>query len=126
MLYYIKVLIWTPAECMQRGTIKSRKIKEKIDVLLLFSKQAASQRCQKFGKSNFCYCLFVKMQQPFKLVFQPWFTGQTTGQCEHTSVTFTLFILLRTHLCSVCLLGGSILTQTKKVLLSSTFFPVFF
>lgn len=25
MLHYIKVLLWTPAECMQRGTIKSRK-----------------------------------------------------------------------------------------------------
>lgn len=39
--------------------------KEKIDVLLLFSNSAASQRCRKFGNSNF---LFVNMQQPFKLV----------------------------------------------------------
>lgn len=29
MLHYIKVLLWTPAECMQRGTIKRRKKKTK-------------------------------------------------------------------------------------------------
>lgn len=50
MLHYIKVLLWTPAECMQRGTIKRRK-KEKIDVPLLFSNSAASQRCRKFQLS---------------------------------------------------------------------------
>lgn len=63
LCYIIKVLLRTPAECMQRGTIKSMK-KEKIDVLLLFSYSAASQRCRKFGNSNF---LRVKMQQPLKL-----------------------------------------------------------
>lgn len=46
-MLYIKVLLWTPAECMQRGTLKRGK-KEKIDVLLLFSNSAASQRCQTF------------------------------------------------------------------------------
>lgn len=45
-MLYIKVL-WTPAECMQRGTLK-RRIKGKIDVLLLFSNTAASQRCRTF------------------------------------------------------------------------------
>lgn len=66
MLHYIKVLLWTPAECMLRRTIK-RGNKEKIDVLLLFSNSAASQRCQKFGNSNF---LTTDMQQPLKLVHQ--------------------------------------------------------
>lgn len=46
-MLYIKVLLWTPAECMQRGTLKRRK-KGKIDVLLLFSNTAAFQRCRTF------------------------------------------------------------------------------
>lgn len=46
-MLYIMVLLWTPAECMQRGTLKRRK-KVKIDVLLLFSNGAASQRCWTF------------------------------------------------------------------------------
>lgn len=43
-MLYIKVLLWTPAECMQRGTL-TRKGGES-DVLLLFSNTAASQRCR--------------------------------------------------------------------------------
>lgn len=85
MLHYIKVLLWTPAECMQRGTIKSRK-KQKIDVLLLFSNSAASQRFWKFEKCNF---LFVKMQQPFKQEFQLWFVIEKSNNISAVSANMS-------------------------------------
>lgn len=62
MLHYIKVLLWTPAECMQRGTIKRRRKKEKMDVLLLFSNECCLQKMsENLEESNF---LLVKMH-PF-------------------------------------------------------------
>lgn len=68
---------------------KKKKKKKKIDVLLLFSNSAASQRCRKCGNSNF---LFVKMQQPLKLLdysnsgvqYRNLTTCQQAPQLEHT------------------------------------------
>lgn len=54
MLHYIKVLLRTPAECMQNGTCKMEKREdEEICVGQLFLSSAASQRCWRFGNSNF-------------------------------------------------------------------------
>lgn len=58
MLWYIKVLLRTPAECMQRGTIRDKR-KKNTEVLLLFRNNAASQRCLKVRNSNF---MWGKMQ----------------------------------------------------------------
>lgn len=89
MLHYIKVLLWTPAECMHRGAIKRRN-KENIDVLLLFSNSAASQRCRKFGNSNFIF------EMPFKYSNSGgWSRNQTA--CQHSlwahSVASTLLTI---------------------------------
>lgn len=97
MLHYIKVLLWTPAECMQRG---ARRKKGKIDVLLLLSNSAASQRCWKLGNSNL---LFVNIQQLLKWVCQLWYMVQQSNNMSSFSlnltddVTFTLLIILQTQ-----------------------------
>lgn len=63
MSYYIKVLLWTPAECMRRGTIKSR-IKEKnwcpncCSRIVLLPKDVRNLESPNF--------LVVKMRRPLK------------------------------------------------------------
>lgn len=38
-MLYIKVLLWTPAECMQRGTLKRREKKRRGKVMSYYSFQ---------------------------------------------------------------------------------------
>lgn len=63
-MLYIKVLLWTLAECMQRGTLKRREKKRrgKSDVLLLFSNTAASQRCRTSESQRGVGCHAIDLQ----------------------------------------------------------------
>lgn len=106
-MLYIKVLLWTPSECMQRGALKRRKEKWKLmsyycSQMVLLPKDV--------GHLN-PNILFANSQQPLKLVCQLWFIVQ---RCDNMSVFSKAVKMWTIAPNTFTLLGGRLLSATNK------------